>query len=219
MTGRGERRKPGPEPGAEGLLAAAAMRLLDKRRLLIATNRGPMTFVTAADGSLRPRRGSGGLVTALSQAARHVPVTWIAAAMTDGDRRAAADPSLIERAAPGDDVRLRFAAVDRPVFEAAYNVIANPLLWFLQHQMWNLPERPVIDAAVMRAWEHGYVPLNDAFASAVLAQSPRSDPSSRRRCRPRDGRCAARPRPSACTPARTPRSPHRGGTRASSRPA
>ena len=32
------------------------------------------------DGSLRPRRGSGGLVTALSQVGRHVPVTWIAAA-------------------------------------------------------------------------------------------------------------------------------------------
>ena len=36
-------------------------------------------------------------------------------------------------------------------------MIANPFLWFLQHQMWNLPERPIIDAGVMRAWERGYV--------------------------------------------------------------
>jgi trehalose 6-phosphate synthase len=37
--------------------------------------------------------------------------------------------------------------------------------------MWNLPERPVIDAALMRAWERGYVALNDAFAREVLAQA------------------------------------------------
>ena len=154
-------------------------RLLGDRRLLIATNRGPVTFATAADGTLRPRRGSGGLVTALARSSRHVPVTWIAAAMTDGDRRAAADPRLIDRAMPGEDLRLRFAAIERPAYEAAYNVIANPLLWFLQHQMWNLPERPVIDAGVMRAWENGYVAVNEAFARALLGQGRRGDPSPR----------------------------------------
>jgi trehalose 6-phosphate synthase len=157
---------------ADGALGAAASALLGDRRLIIATNRGPVTFTAAADGSLRPRRGSGGLVTALGQVGRHVPLTWIAAAMGEGDRRAAADPRLLERAAAveGQDVRLRFATVERSVYEQAYNVIANPFLWFLQHQMWNLPERPVIDAALMRAWERGYVALNDAFAKAVLTQ-------------------------------------------------
>ncbi len=157
---------------ADGALGAAAAALLGDRRLIIATNRGPVTFVSAADGSLRPRRGSGGLVTALSQVGRHVPVTWIAAAMSEGDRRAAADPRLLRQATGGDDaIRLRFATVERPVYEAAYNVIANPLLWFLQHQMWNLPERPIIDAATMRAWERGYLAVNEAFAVAVVAQT------------------------------------------------
>jgi trehalose 6-phosphate synthase len=157
---------------ADAELGAAAAALLDDRRLIIATNRGPVTFATGADGKLRPRRGSGGLVTALSQVGRHVPITWVAAAMSDGDRRAAADPKLLHAAVGDDDgIRLRFASVERSVYEQAYNVIANPLLWFLQHQMWNLPERPVIDAAVMRAWERGYVPLNEAFARAVLAQA------------------------------------------------
>ena len=156
---------------ADDALGAAAAALLGDRRLIIATNRGPVTFVSAADGSLRPRRGSGGLVTALGQVGRHVPVTWVAAAMGEGDRRAAADPKLLRLVAGGDDaIRLRFASVDRRVYEAAYNVIANPLLWFLQHQMWNLPERPVIDAGTMRAWERGYLAVNDAFAAAVLAQ-------------------------------------------------
>ena len=161
--------------GASDLLADAARRLLGERRLLIATNRGPVTFATAVDGTPRPRRGSGGLVTAMSQVGRYVPVTWIAAAMSEGDRRAATDARLLRAVAGGDDLRLRFAVVDRPIFEAAYNVIANPLLWFLQHQMWNLPERPSIDAGVMRAWERGYVALNDAFAREVLKQVPRGD--------------------------------------------
>ena len=157
---------------ADSDLGAAATALLGDRRLIIATNRGPVTFATAADGTLRPRRGSGGLVTALGQVGRHVPVTWVAAAMTDGDRRAAANPRLLREAGGEDDaLRLRFALVERGVYDQAYNVIANPFLWFLQHQMWNLPERPIIDATVMRAWEKGYLALNEAFATAILSQA------------------------------------------------
>src|SRR5918999_2536440 len=86
---------------ADATLGAAAADLLGDRRLIIATNRGPVTFTTGGDGSLRPRRGSGGLVTALGQVGHHVPVTWLAAAMTDGDRRAAAEPRLIREAGGG----------------------------------------------------------------------------------------------------------------------
>src|SRR5688500_18508937 len=110
-------------PDADTALGAAAAALLGERRLIIATNRGPVTFASGADGSLRPRRGSGGLVTALGQVGRHVPVTWIAAAMSEGDRRAAADPRLLRQAAgPEDAIRLRFASVERSVYEQAYNV-------------------------------------------------------------------------------------------------
>src|SRR3990170_4338061 len=115
------------EARADADLGAAAAALLGERRLIIATNRGPVSFATTSDGSIRPRRGSGGLVTALGQVGHHVPVTWVAAAMTEGDRRAAADPRLL-RSVVGEDepVRLRFATVDRSVYELAYNVIANP---------------------------------------------------------------------------------------------
>jgi trehalose 6-phosphate synthase len=63
--------------------------------------------------------------------------------------------------------------LDRAVYDQAYTVIANPLLWFLQHQMWNLPERPVIDAGIMRAWDRGYVAVNDGFAAAVIRNAGR----------------------------------------------
>jgi trehalose 6-phosphate synthase len=168
------------QPTADERLGRAAAALLGDRRLLIATNRGPVTFATAADGSVRPRRGSGGLVTALGHVGRHVPVTWIAAAMTDGDRRAARDADLLRQAIPGrEELELSFTTPDRSVYEQAYNVIANPFLWFLQHGMWNLPERPVIDATVMRAWDRGYVPLNEAFARSVLARAGHRDPAPR----------------------------------------
>jgi trehalose 6-phosphate synthase len=162
---------------AERLLAGAARRLLGDRRLLIATNRGPVSFAVGADGALRARRGSGGLVTALSQVGRHVPVTWVAAPMSEGDRQGIVNPALIDRAMDGE-MRLRFTPVERAPYEAAYNVIANPLLWFLQHQMWDLPSRPMIDAGTLRAWDTGYVPINEAFAQAVLRQAGR-DPEPR----------------------------------------
>ena len=162
---------------SERSLAKAAQRLLGDRRLLIATNRGPISFAVSATG-LRPRRGSGGLVTALGQVGRHVPVTWVAAPMSEGDRRAAADPGLIDQTLPAEQLRLRFAPMERSAYEMAYSVIANPLLWFLQHQMWDLPERPVIDAGTLRAWENGYRVVNTAFADAVVAQAGR-DPEPR----------------------------------------
>ena len=176
---------------ADERLGAAAAELLGERRLIIATNRGPVTFSAAADGSLRPRRGSGGLVTALGQVGRHVPLTWIAAAMGDGDRRAATDLKRLDEVG-GEQVRLRFATVERQVYEQAYNVIANPFLWFLQHQMWNLPERPVIDAGLMRAWERGYLAMNEAFAKAVLLQA-RGDRSPRVMLHDYHLYCAAEP--------------------------
>ncbi len=165
----------GTPPSSLPPLAAAARRLLGERRLILAANRGPVSFSVSSDGSLRPRRGSGGVVTALSQVSGHVPLTWVAAAMSEADRRAASDPELLDRSTADLGMRLRFATVPRSTFEAAYNVIANPLLWFLQHEMWNLPERPMVGTATMRAWRDGYVPLNDAFARAVLAEVPRGE--------------------------------------------
>ncbi len=172
---RGGEDQPKAEPG----LVAAAERLLGKRRLILATNRGPVSFALGSDGELRPRRGSGGLVTALSQVGRYVPVTWVAAAMTEGDRLAAEDPRRVRRALPREQMELSFVKAERSTYEAAYNVIANPLLWFFQHQMWNLPERPVIDAGVMRAWENGYVAMNHAFSRAILRRLKRSERAPR----------------------------------------
>ena len=49
--------------------------MLAERRLIIASNRGPLEFSIQDDGSLVSRRGGGGMVTALTAAARFLPAT------------------------------------------------------------------------------------------------------------------------------------------------
>ena len=56
------------------------------RPLVLVSNRGPVTF--QEDGSVK--RGTGGLVTALTGLASHRDAVWIASAMTDARREVAA---------------------------------------------------------------------------------------------------------------------------------
>ena len=62
----------------------------------------------------------------------------------------------------------------RRVYHKYYNVVCNPLLWFLQHYMWNPPYNPTVDASVHNAWETGYVPVNQAFAKQVVEEAKES---------------------------------------------
>jgi trehalose 6-phosphate synthase len=89
-------------------------------------------------------------------------VTWIASAATDEDRVVAAE------GVSEDGVLL--LAHDPAAYDRFYNVIANPLLWFIQHSLWGLAARPDLDREVHAAWDHGYVTVNEAFAAAVVAQ-------------------------------------------------
>src|SRR5256885_8139762 len=158
-------------------LQALSQQMLATRQLIIASNRGPVEYHLDMDGSLSPSRGSGGMVTALMAAARFVPVTWVASAMTDGDRRAAemAQGDLLKM--PENDVYVRFVTVPHSEYQRHYYVFCNPLLWFVQHFMWNTPRTPNIGRAVYEAWEGGYVPVNEAIGKAVVeAAASSADP-------------------------------------------
>ena len=144
-------------------------RLLTERRLLIASNRGPVEFSPAEDGSLVSKRGGGGLVTALSAVGRFAEVTWVASAMTEGDREFSRRNGSAEPY--GDDgMRIRFVSMPRNSYQQFYNVICNSHLWFLQHYMWNTPRSPNISRSVYDAWENGYVMANRAFADEIVAE-------------------------------------------------
>ncbi len=148
--------------------------LLGDRALIIAANRGLVTFDVAEDGRVQFQRGPGGVVTALASLAQHVEATWIACARTE------VDAAWREGTLPlsGDaKIQVQFLAPDPAAYDGYYNVIANPLLWFLQHAMWDVSRAPVIDRATWRAWEDGYQVVNRLFAEAIVGPmraSPRS---------------------------------------------
>ncbi len=145
--------------------------MLGSRPLIIASNRGPVEYHIESDGSLSAQRGGGGMVTAVMAAARVLPATWVASAMTEGDREAAGRSKRAVLEVPDSDMRVRFVTVPPPVYQRHYYVLCNPLLWFIQHFMWNTPRTPNIGRAVYEAWDNGYVPVNKAIADAVVAQA------------------------------------------------
>ena len=144
--------------------------LFGGRRLVIASNRGPLEYQGEGGQTLMYRIGCGGLVTGLSTLARLADFTWVAAAMTEADRRVATSGGP----APGDSrtvgCRVRFVVPDRRAYQLHYNVFSNPILWFLHHSMLEGLRRRDLWDQMEKAWEQGYVPVNRAFADAVVEE-------------------------------------------------
>src|SRR3954453_1273870 len=144
-----------------------------RRKLIVVSNRGPVTYARNADGERVARRGGGGLVTALRSLVELHDVTWIASGMSDEDRAVAVDSgggAIEEESRDGSPFRLRLLAHDETAYDWLYNVISNPMLWFLQHSLWELAYTPAIDIALKHAWTDGYVRVNESFAAAVLEE-------------------------------------------------
>lgn len=163
------------EPPKPSRLQALATEMLSKRRLIVASNRGPLQYNSEPDGTLTAQRGAGGVVTALLQATQLVPATWVATAMTEGDRIAAERSHDDLPKVPDHEISVHFVTVPHNVYQRHYYVFCNPLLWFLQHMMWNTPRTPNIGRAVYQAWESGYIPVNEAIAQAVIEEARREE--------------------------------------------
>jgi len=142
--------------------------------VIVVANRGPVTYGRTPAGERVARRGGGGLVTALGGLLAHHDVTWIASAMSDEDRAVAAEGVAAETTRDGAPYRLHFVVHDAAAYDRFYNVFANPLLWFLQHYLWGLGRAPDIGPVLHAAWDDGYVPVNEAFAEATLAELERA---------------------------------------------
>ncbi|MFI1765502.1 trehalose-6-phosphate synthase [Streptomyces sp. NPDC020800] len=142
--------------------------------VLVASNRGPVSYEILPDdgaGSLRAKRGGGGLVSGLSAIGPDTNAVWVCAALGDGDRAAVhrADGALLPAEETGGQ-RVRMLDIDAAVFADAYNGIANSVLWFVHHMLYQTPLEPVFDAEFRRQWA-SYEAYNRAFAEALAEEA------------------------------------------------
>ncbi len=142
----------------------------ERRRILVASNRGPVSFSRGEDGHLAVRRGGGGVVSGLSSVAGQEDMLWVCAALGDADRAAA-------RGAPGGMLgldgspdgpagNLRMLDIPAATFSRAYNTIANSVLWFVHHMLYDTPNQPRFGQSFRHDWE-AYREYNMAFAQAL----------------------------------------------------
>ncbi|MEU9626234.1 trehalose-6-phosphate synthase [Streptomyces luteogriseus] len=131
-------------------------------QVLVASNRGPVSYTVGEDGSLDAKRGGGGLVSGLSAIGSDADALWVCSALSDGDREA------VRRGVGEDGVRMLDIAAD--VHADAYNGIANSVLWFVHHMLYQTPLEPVFDAEFRRQWA-SYEAYNRAFAEALAEEA------------------------------------------------
>lgn len=150
-----------PDYSCEDLRA----KILSERSLIIAANRAPVTFELTEAGEMSPHRGEGGLVTALLGLCQYTDATWIACAQSEADTIWTEGDVPLQNGQ--GSIQVHFVSPQKAAYDGYYNEIANPLLWFLQHSMWDIPRAPVISRATWEAWEQGYVVVNRLFADAI----------------------------------------------------
>jgi trehalose 6-phosphate synthase len=147
-------------------MAAQAGDADGETRFIIVSNRGPVTFSRNEAGEREYSRGAGGLVTALNAVSRRrSEVVWIASAQSEEDARVAKESSD----EPYEVEGLKVVLVEHyeEAYDLMYNRLANPLLWFVQHSLYDLPYTPELGEDTKKGWEEGYIPVNENFAEAV----------------------------------------------------
>src|SRR6267154_5427414 len=119
------------------------------------------------------KRGAGGVITALLTLAEATEADWVACARTDDERKLAVDGAAV--AVPltvpllNSTGRLHYAVPTKEQYDMYYGVFANPVLWFIQHYLWDLGNEPVIDDRIHQAWSEGYVEVNRQVAAKTIA--------------------------------------------------
>jgi trehalose 6-phosphate synthase len=128
-----------------------------KQRVLVASNRGPVSYQFGTDGSLTGRRGGGGMIAGV-----------ICAALSDADRAAARQHGTGSR--DEDGVPVRMLDIPPDTFDRAYNNVANSTLWFLHHLLFDTPVQPQFGHEFDRDWA-AYLAYNQAFAEALAQEA------------------------------------------------
>jgi trehalose 6-phosphate synthase len=132
-----------------------------KADLVIASNRGPLSFALDHEGRPVPAGSAGGLAAALHPQLEGSGATWVSCAMSDADRKATAEGLMTERG-----LHLLTVQPDGDTYRMAYDVVSNSTLWFLHHHLFDLARRPRFDHHWAKAWD-AYREFNRLFAAVV----------------------------------------------------
>jgi trehalose 6-phosphate synthase len=143
--------------------------------VLLASNRGPVSFTLDPDGALRAKRGGGGLVSGLSSIdAKPGEAVWVCAALGEGDRAAVrrSPGGRLDRSGlfGGPGAAVRMLDLDEGVFHDAYNAVANSTLWFVHHMLFATPLHPAFGPGFAREWD-SFRAYNRAFAEALAQEA------------------------------------------------
>jgi trehalose 6-phosphate synthase len=139
--------------------------------VLIASNRGPLSFRRADDGEISSARGGGGLVSAMAAAAAGDDSLWLCATLSEVDREVAASAPDGRIDLAGHDTggaAVAMLEIDADTLHGAYTSISNETLWRLNHDLVDLTNPPSFDDAWRRDWQ-SYVEYNARFAAAIAA--------------------------------------------------
>jgi trehalose 6-phosphate synthase len=121
------------------------------------------------------KRGAGGVITGLLSLAEATGAHWVACARSDAERHLAAQqPSIPLTPLVRSGAQLHYATPTREQYEMYYSLISNPVLWFIQHYLWDLGNQPVIDERIHQAWSDGYVEVNRQMAAKVVEVAHRT---------------------------------------------
>ncbi|MBB5934524.1 alpha,alpha-trehalose-phosphate synthase (UDP-forming) [Streptomyces zagrosensis] len=188
-------RVPGADPAPGAQVLVASNRGPVSYALASPSARSPLRTPEAGapdkPPALTAKRGGGGLVSGLSAIGADANAVWVCAALGDGDREAVrqaaarsqpptahrqGDPNpggqagaLLDTADSGGQ-RVRMLDIEPEVFAAAYNGVANSVLWFIHHLLYQTPFEPVFDDAFRREWA-AYETYNAAFADALAREA------------------------------------------------
>ena len=111
--------------------------------LVLVSNRGPVTHQD--DGSIK--RGTGGLVTALTGLASHRDAVWIASALTDGDKRRArksgGEPFVVHTP-EGGEFHVRLVVSDDQAYDRLVRELSKWLSRYFHRRLTPKPRSPSI---------------------------------------------------------------------------
>src|SRR6202165_2489512 len=153
-----ERRRPGTS------MRAYVSRTLPHSSAIVVANRAP--HEPRPEGGFT--RGAGGVITALLTMAEVTAADWVACARTQQERQLVAEQGTTQTVPLlRGETRLHYVTPSPEQYEQYYSVIANPVLWFIQHYLWDLAQQPIINGRIHRAWTNGYVEVNRQVARRV----------------------------------------------------